>query len=264
MNHRRVGRLSIPAGVLAAGLGLFAQLASAAPSEITPAEIELLPKYCVDTQGHTFKYGRNSPRAPYWVSLMGPSFWHMHHYCWALVNIGRARRASTPDMARTSALEEARGDIMYVLNNAEPDFILFPEIYSRLGEVELMRGQALRAEAAFAKARELKPDYWPAYFHWAEYLRNSGKRAEALKLVTSGLEQAPEALPLQKLYLLLGGVASQMPKVRVVVEPPAAEPGETTATPPAAPLATPPAAAPAPAIVQPPVARPTEDASEAR
>lgn len=255
MNHRRTWRLSIPACVLAASFVLlFAPAASAAPSEITQAEIELLPKYCVDTQGHTFKYGRNSPRAPHWVSLMGPSFWHMHHYCWALVNIGRARRASTPEMARTSAIEEARGDIMYVINNAEANFILLPEIFSRLGEVELMRGQSGRAEAAFLRARELKPDYWPAYFHWAEFLRKSGKRAEALKLVTSGLEQAPEALPLQKLYLVLGGVASQMPKVRVSTEPVAAEPNDTTA--PAATEATPPAAAPAAPV--------DGDASEAR
>ena len=82
---------------LALGLSLMVitGMAVAKPNDITETEMELLPRYCPDTMG--FKYGdaysNTSPRASYWVSLMGPSFWAMHHYCWALISINRSQRA---------------------------------------------------------------------------------------------------------------------------------------------------------------------------
>ena len=36
---------------------------------------------------HGDAYSKYTPRASQLVSLMGKSFWAMHHYCWALVNL---------------------------------------------------------------------------------------------------------------------------------------------------------------------------------
>lgn len=191
---------------------------------ITDAEMQLLPAYCADTQ--TFKYGdstfNTSPKAGHWVSLMGKSFWGMHHYCWALIALNRAQKASVSESARQGLWEGARADCGYVIKNSPPDFILLPEIYTRVGQIELLLKNPDKANEAFAKARSLKLDYWPAYSHWAEFLMKVGKRPEALKIVTSGLEYSPDAKVLLGQFRLLGGKPSDIPKLskpKVVIDP---------------------------------------------
>lgn len=201
---------------LAIGLSLMGmvEIAAAAPADITEAEMNLLPKYCPYTQ--TFKNGSPSyapsPKASYWVAQMGSTFWAMHHYCWAQININRSRRAGVPAHERRQMWESARGDYGYVIENAAPDFILLPEIYTRIGEVELLLNHPEKANKAFAQARQLKPDYWPAYSHWAEFLMKIGRRPEALKVVGSGLQYSPSAKVLLEQFRILGGKSSDIPK----------------------------------------------------
>jgi tetratricopeptide (TPR) repeat protein len=147
----------------------------------------------------------------YWVSIMGKGFEHMHHYCRAQTNVLRSRKAGLTMQERTYLREKAVDDYRYVTKNAEPDFILLPEIYTRIGEVEILRGNPADANKAFAQARQMKPDYWPAYSNWAEYLMSHGQRAEALKIVRSGLQQSPDAKVLLELLRILGGKPSDIP-----------------------------------------------------
>lgn len=181
--------------------------ASAKPKGISDAEMALIPKYCPDTMG--FNYGdaffNTSPRAGHWVGLMGKTFWAIHHYCWGLINLGRATRVGVPPMIRKGTLEDVRNDFQFVLDRAPPDFIMLPEILTRMGEVELLLKRPVQAGKAFARAREIKQDYWPAYSKWAEFLISSGKRAEAKDLIKSGLEFSPKTSVLIDLYRLLGG-----------------------------------------------------------
>ncbi len=184
------------------------------PDDITESEMQLLPRYCADTMG--FKYGdaysNTSPRAAHWVALMGKDFWAMHHYCWAQINMGRSMRAGVSAQTRKGLWESARGDYMYVIKQAAQNFVMLPELYTRLGEVELLLAKPDRANLAFAKARILKPDYWPAYSKWADFLIKIGKRAEALKIVSLGLEQSPDAKVLLEQYRILGGKPTDLPK----------------------------------------------------
>ena len=201
---------------LALGLTMMAMVgsASAKPDNITEAEMKLLPPYCPDTMG--FKYGdaysNTSPRAGHWVSLMGKGFWAMHHYCWGQITMNRSQKAGVSAQMRKGYWESVRGDYGYVIANVSPDFILLPEIYTRIGEVELLLAHPDKANEAFAKARELKPDYWPAYSHWAEFLITIGKRPDALKIVTAGLKHAPNAKVLREQFRILGGKPSDIPK----------------------------------------------------
>lgn len=201
---------------LAIGLSLMGmvEIAAAAPADITEAEMNLLPKYCPYTQ--TFKNGSPSyapsPKASYWVAQMGGTFWAMHHYCWAQINMIRSRKAGVPAHERRQMWQSARGDYGYVIENAAPDFILLPEIYTRIGEVELLLNHPEKANNAFAQARQLKPDYWPAYSHWAEFLMKIGRIPEALKVVGSGLQYSPSAKVLLEQFRILGGKSSDIPK----------------------------------------------------
>ena len=141
---------------------------------------------------------------------MGNSFRGMHHYCWAFINMLHARKAGLPAKDRIHLFKSARGEYLFVIRHSTKDFVLLPEIYTRLGEVELLLKQPNNANAAFAQARQLKPDYWPAYSHWAEYLIRSGKKADAKALLQTGLEYSPTAKVLIEQYRMVGGRPSEI------------------------------------------------------
>jgi hypothetical protein len=199
--------------VLSLSLLSMSQTGMAAPENITDAEMKLIPAYCRDAQ--TFGYGdathNTSPRAGHWVALMGKTFWAIHHYCWAQISMSRSRRAGIPAYVRRGLWESARGDYRYVIANSTPDFILLPEIYTRIGDVELLLNNVVAADEAFGQARKAKPEYWPSYSHWAEFLMKNGRRPEAMKMVTAGLEQAPGTKALLEQFQLLGGNPSNLP-----------------------------------------------------
>lgn len=191
-----------------AALALACSKGEAAPTNITPAEMAVLPPYCRDAQ--TFNgYGGTpdswSPNAPKWIALMGKGFLAVHHYCWALINLSRVQKPGTPDVIRHGTYQEAYGDLYYVIEHSDASMVLLPEIYTKMGEVQLELKRPRDAHASFDKARSLKRDYWPPYFHWAEYLKRAGQRAEARRVVEDGLSYSPNAKPLQELLKTLGG-----------------------------------------------------------
>lgn len=205
-------------------LGLATHAAASKPADITDAEIALLPGYCPDTMG--FKYGdaysNTSPNAARWVAMMGKGFWHVHHYCWALIEIRRAERSSVPSAQKKGMRESALGNLLYVLKNTGDDFVLRPEILTWVGRMGVQLNQPQAAGEAFARARALKPDYWPAYFHWAEYLQSKGQKAAAMNIVKTGLQHAPTAKALQLQFRDLGGKPGEIPPPIIKPAPPPA------------------------------------------
>lgn len=190
------------------------------PDDWTEAEVRLAAPYCIDTMG--FRYGdaysaNISPRAGHWVGMMGQSFWNMHHYCWALINLARAERATTPATTRDYLRQSAVGDIKYVINGAKPGFIMLPEIYTRLGETYLLLRQERKADQAFKAAIAAKPDYWPPYARWAEYQKFRGRpRDEIRATLREGLRYSPTSKTLLGLWAEVGGGPLPEP---VVVKP---------------------------------------------
>lgn len=214
--------------VVVSGLVFFTVGAHAFPA--SDAEMALIPSYCKDTQG--FGYGdqssNTSPRAKHWVGLMGETFWHMHHYCTGLIKKNRALKAGVRPEDRKFMIKDSINEYEYVIkNNKQHDFILLPEIYTRIGEGYIAISNSVAAEKAFAQARQLKPDYWPAYSHWAEHLIQTGKRAEAKKIVKKGLENSPSAKILIEQYRQLGGKLSEITPIQTSPED---EIGTDTAT----------------------------------
>lgn len=200
--------LSATRALVACALLLASSCVSAGmPTNISKSEMALIPAYCRDAQ--TFGYGdayyNTSPNAPKWVAMMGKGFWAIHHYCWALINLTRAERPSTPPVIRKGLREGAIGDMNYVLEHTTPDFILLPEIYTKIGEVQLLLKNPAAARDAYSKASALKPDYWPAYSQWAEYLESAGNKAQARAVVEDGLAHAPSSQTLRRMYAELGG-----------------------------------------------------------
>lgn len=172
------------------------------PADITEGEMALLPPYCPDTQ--LFKYGDRytnpSPNAPAWIARMGETFWGMHHYCWGLIRMNRAKQFGVPAPIREGQIRGALADYEYVLANEQPGFPLAPEILTRMGEAFLALNDPGSAMEAFAKARKIKPDYWPPYVAWADVLAGIGKRADAIALVEQVVKLVPNDPDLQRHY----------------------------------------------------------------
>lgn len=183
------------------------------PQNITPEELAMLPRYCLDAQsfGYGDAYSNTSPNAPKWVAMMGKSFWHIHHHCWALINVRRAQQARLPREKKIALLQEAHGDFQYVIRNTPEDFVLLPEVITWLGRTYARLGNHAEAAKSFEKARSLKPDYWPPYYHHGEMLLMQGNKAEAREIVRAGLQHAPDAKPMQVLYQDLGGKPGDLP-----------------------------------------------------
>lgn len=205
------------------------------PPNVSDGEFALTPSYCVDTMG--FKYGdaysNTSPKAKHWVSLMGPSFWNMHHYCWAVLNLRRATLAGVKPQDRRALRESAVGDINYVITNSPSNFVLLPEILTTLGGVQILLSNQSAAYESYLRARQIKPDYWPAYADWADALIKAGLRDDAKKIVKSGLEIMPNIPELQTQYRALGGDPANIVPVKNTTTSPANS--ENHAQPPASP-----------------------------
>lgn len=172
---------------------MVSALLSAKPAvaglDMTEAEYVLLPDFC-KSQGNVsnqyFKKYYSAERTDRWQAIMGTNFHHFHHYCWAIVSINRAYKGMGG-----GALKSAISDINYVLNRASPDFVLLPEVFTKLGEAYLLAKDDTSAEKAFRKAWSINPAYWRAYVWWADRLFRQGKLKEALAVAEEGQKNAP-------------------------------------------------------------------------
>ena len=86
----------------------------------------------------------------------------------------------------------------------------------------MLRENYGEAYEAFFKARQLKPDYWPAYSGWAVVLIKAKKTADARKLIEEGLMHAPQATVLQELFRKLGGDPAKIKPIGAIPAPPPA------------------------------------------
>jgi tetratricopeptide (TPR) repeat protein len=227
MKHALFSTL-LSAGALALTVGGVAHAQDKLPSEpngFTWGELSLLPDYCKDTQGTLYQVqgnGQDSPRAPYWVSLMGTDFWHMHHYCYGQVAMLRASQPLLTPVEKKRQYTRAVNEYGYVIRNSSPNTALMPEVFYKLGEAHLMLENVGAAQQAFSRSRDLKPDYWPAYTKWADVLAGIKQYDQALALVREGLRHAPEATELRKReaqYTSAGGRAAPMKKAPAPATP---------------------------------------------
>lgn len=202
----------LTAGVALAACGLAR---ADMPNNMTAGEVALLPPYCADTFSFTQQWVQDNPteRQRYWVSFMGRTFWAVHHYCWALMNERRALAAGVTPLQREFLLTSALTDSSYVIRNATPDFVLLPEIYTKMGDFNMRMGRLPQALQLFDRAREVKPDYWPPYARLAELHESVGQKRTARKVLAEGLAQLPDEPNLLEPYKRLGGDTDQLPHV---------------------------------------------------
>ncbi|HXF47558.1 MAG TPA: hypothetical protein VNK91_15715 [Burkholderiaceae bacterium] len=185
-------------------------------TEYDPREVAMLPRFCPHTQLFRERVpGGNDPEAiRRWHAAMGDIFLAMHHYCWGLMHMHRAKVLARDSQVRRFNFASAINEFDYVLRQARPDFALLPEILTKRGEALLGLGRAALALGEFERAIELKPDYWPPYAQIADYHKSQGDREKARAILQAGLKHAPGTKGLQRRLQELDEPPAQMPTGR--------------------------------------------------
>ena len=165
-----------------------------------PREVALLPKYCMYTQLFRLHVpgGGDNQQIEAWRALMGPTFEDMHHYCFGLMKTNRATLYGLSREQRRFYLSDAVDEFDYVLQRAQKDFVLLPEILVKKGMnlVRLDKGPV--AILQFERAIEAKPDYWTAYGELSDFYKQQGNIARAREVLERGLAASPDAPGLKR------------------------------------------------------------------
>lgn len=216
--------------VLGLGMVLAAPHAFAMDERVpTLSEMRALPPYCPHTQIISSSYGRQQAPGKYdastkpYVDLYGNDFWHLHHYCFGLVQANRAYKARGAS-ERAGRWQRAVGEIEYVIRSASPGFILLPELRTQRASILLKLKRNAEAVLELQKAIGQDPGYARAYAVLSDYYRETRNKALALSTLEDGLTQSPEDRALLRRYANLGGTRKFValpPKEAVVAETPA-------------------------------------------
>jgi tetratricopeptide (TPR) repeat protein len=166
----------------------------------TDEELNSLPPYCrvklrSDPKGAEFK----SMEAIY-----GPDWGHTHHLCAGLNDLNRYYQARTPQDRRFN-LNNAYGNLSYMVNHAAASFILMPEVYINRGQTLALMNRDGEAIADLERATELNPKADRAYMLLADLWAKLKQHDKALAVVTEGLRQIPKSKALMHRYDRLGG-----------------------------------------------------------
>ncbi|OGU19992.1 MAG: hypothetical protein A2580_00235 [Hydrogenophilales bacterium RIFOXYD1_FULL_62_11] len=187
----------------------------------TQAELAALPAYCAA------RLGGYSQAYTSWNASMGGDFLHIHHYCFALNFMNRARGiASVKD--RQSTLGAAMTNFNYVLKYTQPGFYLRSEILMNRGIALSMQHKDGAAMGDLLKAIEIDPKLPRAYATLADMYEKQKNRSKALETVTTGLRHNPDTKSLQRRYTELGGKLPYPAPAQADAE---ASPAQTNATP---------------------------------
>lgn len=173
------------------------------------SELSLLPPYCRGTQQIRTISKDPKPIEEY-MAMYGKAYYHFHHYCWALNTENNAWKTSDKYL-RKSKLGYALGDIKYVLERAEPEFVFLPDIYNTQARILFSLQHDLEAVIALKKAIELKPDFVTPIARLSDYYADHGDKARAIKTLEDGIDNTENAKTLLKKLKKLGKTYEGIP-----------------------------------------------------
>jgi tetratricopeptide (TPR) repeat protein len=165
-----------------------------------PREMRYLPDYCKYTQlFRDHLPGGNDPeQIEHWTNMLGPTFIHLHHYCWGLMATNRAFFMSPTPVERGYNLNQSITEFSYVIERSPPTFALLPEILTKRGENYVSLDQGAKGVADLRGAIDLKPEYWPPYAAMSDYFKQNGDLAKAREWAEKGLQASPNTRPLER------------------------------------------------------------------
>ena len=169
-------------------------------------EVAMLPAYCKHSEYFRQKVpgGSNPDEVAKWRSVMGMSFVHIHHYCFAMMKTNRAMLLARTPYYREYYLRDSLGEFDYVIERLPPEFVLLPEILTKKGENLIRLGRGPLAILELERAIELNATYWPPYAQLSDYYKSIGEIEKARQALESGLESSPNVPALKRRLSELG------------------------------------------------------------
>ena len=174
--------------VLALGVGLPGQVRAEEQYRATEAEKVLLPPLC-QARLNREEWARSKKR---WESVIGPDAHHIHHYCYSLVFINRAKSETTNRRARKTDLDAAQGEIGYVLERTTDGSMLAPDFHLTKGEISVLAGEPMAAVKSYRKATQIRPNYPKSWLALSDLYKQMGMQQQAREALEQGLKAAPE------------------------------------------------------------------------
>ena len=210
----------------ATGLALLALLFFSSPAlaggEVKNlSELAMLPPYCRGTQ-QVRVISKDPVSIDQYMAIYGSSYYHLHHYCWALNSENKAN-LMLDKKSRDDILNYALSDIKYVLTNASPDFVLLPDIYNSQARILFSLHRDSEAVLALERAIELKPGYVPAVARLSDYFAHIGDKAKAIMTLETGIDNTGNADGLIKKLAALGVTYQGTPGSAIKKDEPAKE-----------------------------------------
>lgn len=153
----------------------------------TAEELKMLPPACIA------KENRDPAEVKKWEKILGDSFLHLHHYCYALNFLNRIHRGIGD---KRFLLGAALNDFKYMQRIPEQN-VLRPEVEYNIGQVLYQLDRMPEAIAPIRKAILLKPDYVQAYLLLSLCYRRIGDIADAAEALRTGLAKVPASQALQ-------------------------------------------------------------------
>lgn len=142
---------------------------------------------------------------------------HMHHYCDGLRYYSRALANTSNRPEFTYYISQSIAEFNYVLQHTTPDFYMRAEVNAEKARSLVLAGRKAEAVSLYSSVVQQSPDFIPAYLFLADYYA-SGNRSKALDLVSQGLRHNPGTKSLQRRYRELGGKLPY-PEALVKTEP---------------------------------------------
>ena len=179
---------------------LLASMHVEAQHDFERSLVYMLPVYCKyapDFNQRNFG-GHDPTEVQRWRTLMGPTFIHIHHYCYGLMDVNRAVFLAKTREDRMHNYYQSVNEFDYVIERATPDFSLLPEVLTKKGESLIALGRAGEAMFEFERAIKIKPDYSPAYAAASDFYKENGKLGKAREWLAKGLSAAPDASALKR------------------------------------------------------------------
>lgn len=231
MAHVKINPLEISksrkAGMAIRSLAYFSVLSwcisAQATGRYSKFDLAFLPPYCADSELSS-DYVRMGAKWQYWTARMGENFNRIHHYCQGLLNVAAARKLTAGSPGQQNLLRSAIAEYNFILGYPPEElqrFPLWPEMLTKRAEAAVLLQDWSLAYTSYEAARQVKPDYWPAYLGWAEVLVKINLKSKARDLLKEGLLITPEVQPMRDLYSKLGGSLAEIPNAVQKVSPPA-------------------------------------------
>lgn len=158
----------------------------------TPFDFALAPDYCKaklsdpgikHLAGKHVRYSQQQRES--WKKRIGPDWAHMHHYCWGVAYISRARTGKGNRTAATS-FELAIPQIEYTRNQSKPGYPLWIPMTIDLAEAYEGSGNRAKAIDLLLELRKTSGKAPEVHVALARTLSRAHKTSDAIKV----LEQA--------------------------------------------------------------------------